>query len=374
MKKIIAALVLAGMSTNQIYAASFGLGNLVVVQAGDGSAVLGSGSTLAFLKEFSTGGSLVQTINMPATASGLNRAFTVSGSATSEGFISLSGNGQYLTVGGYGVGPGTAAVAGTTASTVNRVVARVDMGGNVDTTTALSDAYSGSNIRSATSTDGINIWTGGNGGSGLGATAGPRYTTYGSSTSIRVDSTASNARVVNIFNGQLYESSFTGTLLGVSTVASGLPTTLAAGPITGLPGMPTTGTHSAYDFWFRDANTLYVADDGSAANGGGIQKWLLSSGTWSLAYTLLNNGTITTATRGLAGTLDGNGDAVLFGISGSSLFTVTDTGASALALTLATAPANTAFRGVEFIPAPEPTTAALSGLGILAVIFARRRN
>jgi hypothetical protein len=36
--------------------------------------------------------------------------------------------------------------------------------------------------------------------------------------------------------------------------------------------------------WFKDANTLYIADDGSAASGGGIQKWTQSGGTWSLAY------------------------------------------------------------------------------------------
>src|SRR5258706_16141647 len=120
-------------------------------------------------------------------------------------------------------------------------------------------------------------------------------------------------RVVNIFNGQLYVSSSTGTLLGISTAGSGLPTTASSSAITLLPGMPTTGTHSSYDFWFRDANTLFVADDGSAASGGGIQKWSLSAGTWSLSYTLLNNGTTTTAVRGLAGTVNGNGEAVLFG-------------------------------------------------------------
>src|SRR5207244_2565061 len=81
---------------------------------------------------------------------------------------------------------------------------------------------------------------------------------------------------------------------------------------TELPGMPTTGTHSNYDFWFKDAGTLYVADDGGAATGGGIQKWALISGTWNLQYTLLNNGTTTTGVRGLAGTIDGSGNAVLF--------------------------------------------------------------
>jgi hypothetical protein len=179
-------------------------------------------------------------------------------------------------------------------------------------------------------------------------------------------------RVVNIFNGQLYVSSSTGTLLGVSTVGTGLPTTASSSTITPLPGMPTTGTHSSYDFWFKDANTLYVADDGSAANGGGIQKWTQSGGTWSLAYTLLNNGSTTIAVRGLAGTLDGSGNAILYGTAGSALISVTDTGAGSALTPIATAAANEAFRGVELLVVPEPTTAALTGFGLLALVLFRR--
>jgi hypothetical protein len=176
---------------------------------------------------------------------------------------------------------------------------------------------------------------------------------------------------VNLFNGQLYADSASGTFLGVGTVGSGTPTT-SGQTYSELPGFPTTGTHSSYDFWFKDANTLYVADDGSAANGGGIQKWTLNAGTWSLAYTLGNNGTTTTAVRGLAGTVDGSGNAVLYGTTGSALVSVTDTGAGSTVTSLATAPSNTAFRGVEILIVPEPTTAALSGIGLVALLFFRR--
>ena len=135
---------------------------------------------------------------------------------------------------------------------------------------------------------------------------------------------------------------------------------------------------SPYDFWFKDANTVYVADDGSAANFGGIQKWVLSAGIWSLQYTLLNTGATTTGVRGLAGTLDGSGNAVLFGTTSAttgSLITLTDTGAGSLATVLATAPANTSFRGVEFLPTavPEPTSAALLLLGGAALALRRKK-
>ncbi len=372
-KRVDVALCLAAtLCANHASAAAFTLGDLVVVRVGDGSAALSSAATATFLDEYTPGGVFVQSIPMPTSLSGLNQPFTLSGSATSEGFLALSQNGLYLTMGGYNALPGTAGVATAAPTTVPRGVARIGLNGSIDTSTSLSDAYSGSNIRSAVSSDGVNIWTGGNAGSGLGATGGPRYTTLGSTTSVRVDTTASNMRVVNIFNGQLYVSSSTGTLLGVSTVGAGLPTTASSSTITPLSGMPTTGSHSSYDFWFKDANTLYVADDGSAANGGGIQKWTQSGGTWSLAYTLGNNGTTTTAVRGLAGTVDGSGNAVLYGTTASALVSVTDTGSGSALSTLATAGANTAFRGVELLVVPEPSTAALAGFGLLALALFRR--
>jgi hypothetical protein len=361
----------SALCANKARAAAFGLGDLVVVRVGDGSAALSSAATATFLDEYTPAGVFVQSIPLPTALSGLNQPLTLSGSATSEGFLSLSQNGLYLMMGGYNAVPGTAGVTTANPTTVPRGIARISLNGTIDTTTSLTDAYNGSNIRSVTSTDGINFWTGGNGGSGLGATAGTRYTTLGSTTSTGLHSTTTNVRVVNLFNGQLYADSASGTFLGVGTVGSGTPTT-SGQTYSELPGFPTTGTHSSYDFWFRDANTLYVADDGSAANGGGIQKWVQSAGTWSLAYTLLNNGSTTTAVRGLAGTVDGSGNAVLYGTTGSSMISVTDTGAGSLSATIATAASNEAFRGVELIIVPEPSAAALTGLGLLALTLFRR--
>jgi hypothetical protein len=72
-----------------------------------------------------------------------------------------------------------------------------------------------------------------------------------------------------------------------------------------LNGFPTalkSATSFPFGIWFANADTLYVADEGngattySAASGtytaaaaqttAGLQKWVLSSGTWKLAYTL----------------------------------------------------------------------------------------
>jgi len=251
------------------------------------------------------------------------------------------------------------------------------MNGTVDTTTILTDSYNGSNIRSAVSSDGQNIWTGGNAGSGLSASAGVRYTTLGASSATQINSTTSNMRVVKIFNGQLYVSSSTGTFLGVSSVGTGEPTTGFTGSPTPLPGMPTTGSHSAYDFFFKDANTLYIADEGTVANGGGIQKWTFNGSVWSLQYTLLNNGTTTTSVRGLAGFVEGNGNVDLFATttasSANNLIEVVDTGVNtSISAILATAPANDVFRGVALLnPIPEPN--GLFACGALILYLGRKK-
>jgi hypothetical protein len=322
-------------------------GNLVVFRVGDGSAALTSASTAAFLVEYTPSGTLVQSIALPTTAVGGNQALTCNGTATSEGFIARSANGAYMTCCGYNAVPGVAAINGTASTLYSRGVGRVGLDGTIDTTTALSDAYSAANVRSAVSSDGSSFWL-------TGSAGGSRYATLGATAST-VLNTANpvNLRVANIFNNQLYISTASSGVLGIATVGTGLPTSTGQ-TITELAGMPTTGTHSPYGFWFKDANTLYVADDGAVAAGGGIQKWTYSGSTWTLAYTLLNNGTTTTGCRSVTGTVVG-GNTVLYATSsatGTPLITVTDTGAGATATTLATAPANTAFRSVIFGPVP----------------------
>ncbi|MFC7480206.1 hypothetical protein ACFQX7_09365 [Luedemannella flava] len=145
-------------------AADFGEGNLVVLRVGTGSAALSSAATEAFLDEYTPAGALVRTVALPTTGTGANRRLTVSGSATTEGALARSADGRYLTLGGYDADPGTASVAGTAAATTARVVARVDGAGVVDTSTALTDAYSGGNIRGAVTDDGSRFWTVGSAG------------------------------------------------------------------------------------------------------------------------------------------------------------------------------------------------------------------
>src|SRR5262245_43328466 len=104
---IVSALVVLSINfrASDAVASAFTFGDLVVVQVGDGLAGLNANATAAFLKEFTVGGSLLQTIPLPTAVSGPNQPLTLSGSATSEGFLTLSLDKQYLTMGGYGAVP-----------------------------------------------------------------------------------------------------------------------------------------------------------------------------------------------------------------------------------------------------------------------------
>jgi hypothetical protein len=346
-------------------ATNFTAGNLAVERIGDGSAALTSAGTAVFIDEFnrtSTSQTPVQSIAVPTATNPL----TNSGTATSEGFLTLSSNQQVLTFAGYSAAAGTAGVAG---SSVNRVIGTVNFNGNVDTSRS-GAMNSGNNIRSAVSSNGSDFWT-----------AGANANYYFNSTPTQLNT--SNGRVANIFNNQLYISSsstaFNGASspLGIWQIGSGLPT--SASPT--LTNIINTGTGSSpYDYAFSpDGLTAYIADDRAAASGGGIQKWTLSGGTWSLAYTLGTGTGSTVGARGLAADFSG-ANPVIFATTAETaadrLISITDTGAASAATTLATSPTNEIFRGVDFVPVavPEPSTAILAGLAAIGLAACGRRR
>jgi hypothetical protein len=324
-------------------------GNLVVYRVGTGTGSLVNTGNAIFLDEYTTAGVLVQSIALPTAASGSNFPICASGTATSEGLMTLSSNGQYLIATGYGVAPGYASSLTSTASaTVNRIVAVIDANGNINTTTALTDFSTGNNPRTATSSDGTNIWVGG-------AAGGVRYTTLGATTSTQLATTPTNIRQLNIFNGQLYESSSSSPFLTVSSVGTGLPTT-SGQTVTVLPGTTNTGT-SNYGFYLATlaaGQVLYITDNTAST----ITKYSLVSGTWT------SNGTVTaTGIIGLTGSVNG-ASVTLYGTTGAStatgggsLYKVTDASGYNATMTgtvttiaSVTNTSNTAFRGVAIAP------------------------
>ena len=340
-------------------ASSFTPGDLVVYRVGDGSAGLTSSGNAVFLDEYSPSGALVQSIPLPTADSGADHALIASGTATSEGLLSRSADGRYVLLTGYdrAVG-GTGSLASTTATAVPRTVARIGSDGTVDTSTALTDFATGNNPRSATSADGTSVWVAGGAG-------GVRYAPIGATTSADLSSaTFANVRQVAAVDGQLYASSGSGTntFRGVETVGAGLPTTDAQ-TVTRLGGLTDTTNPSSYGFFFADLSsavagndTLYVADDGTGA----LAKFSLVGGVWTPSGVV---GADSDDYRGLTGVVQGGAVtlyATRMGGSGSTgggqLVSVTDgsgyNGAFAATPTvLATAGANTAFRGVALAPA-----------------------
>src|ERR1700750_2735459 len=78
--------------------AQFTQGNLTVLQAGDGVTTLTNTGNPIILREFSPAGPLTYSAAVPTSS---NTALLISGSASSEGFLSLSADNHYLVFGGY---------------------------------------------------------------------------------------------------------------------------------------------------------------------------------------------------------------------------------------------------------------------------------
>jgi hypothetical protein len=345
----------------------FTLGNLAVLQVGSGSGSLSSSAAAVLIQEFSTSGSLVQTIGIPT--SGATR-LTSSGSASSEGALTLSSDRSALTFAGYAASVGTAGIAGTAAITNNRAAGIISASGAYTrAATGSSTAYDMNNVRSAVS-DGRNVWL-----AGTGAGTGSSGLWYSAGGGVPVQVSSGNYRNANIFNGNLYVSTGSGTV-GIYSF-SGLPTDTATSTLLFATTGSGSGTPSPYDFALSpDGTFAYVADDRSGSKGGGIERWNLNAGVWTMAYDLAPGTTSNDGMRQI--TVDFSGaNPVIYGTtaeaSANRLMEVTDTGAGSAFTLLATAGANTVYRGVDFTPTQVPEPSALVLLGLGSLLLAGRR-
>jgi Big-like domain-containing protein len=368
---LLAVPVISILLNTQAQAAPFIPGNIVVTQYGDGSAALSSTSAPVFVMEYlpSTAGQVipVQTISIPTT--GTNR-LTVTGNSTTEGFIARSLNSSNVTFIGYDASLGTNAISSTTGTANNRCIGQLDANGNFTRIASGSGtAYSGSNIRSAIS-DGTNYWTAGT--AGTTSQGGIWYSANGAAWSqIGTGNASGNIRVTKIFNGSLLLSTGSGTV-GLWSY-NGIPNSSAT-----ATNMITTTTASPYDFAINPAgNVAYINDDsalsGGGATGGGIEKWTFNGTAWSRAFTMGLSNSLTAGCRGMAVDFSG-ANPVIYATTADTatkLIKITDTSAFAAitnvtdqAITLAVAPANTAFRGVALAPpsASSGTAPAISGI------------
>ncbi|HXP29438.1 MAG TPA: hypothetical protein VN804_06755, partial [Solirubrobacteraceae bacterium] len=374
---LLAAIVgaLALVAVAQAQATSLTPGDVVVYRVGTGTGALSSGAFPVFLDEYAPNGTLVESVALPTSTSGSNKPLVASGSGSSEGLLTLSGNGEYLMESGYDAAVGTAKISETADTSDPRVIGRVSASGEINTSTALTDVGNANNPRGAASSDGKNLyWSG----AGKSTSGGVHFATLGASTSTLLSTSDTNARAVEIYNGQLYSSSDpTKESINIATVGSGLPTTSGQAttnlPFATAPSEPyafsllTLGLGSAPD-------TMYVADNGAGA----IAKYSLISGKWTKegsvavsAVTGVTANDVSGVVTIFATTSGSSGEGgVLYEFTDSSGVNGTLTGT---ATQIATAPANESFRGVAFAPGtaigsgggtpppPAPTISASEG-------------
>ncbi len=406
-------------------AGGFTAGDVVVSQVGNGVTPLKSNdlnhdlTAPVILDEFGTNGVLAGQLGLPVTTSGANHGIVTSGGSKSEGGLNLSTDGYYLTYIGYDttnlVNPiGTSDVskiasAGGPSVAVNRDIARISASGTIDTTTSLTNAYQGDNARAAISIDGNEFFTVGNSDKSVISTIGPRYSTDGSSTSTLLGtvtgtpSKSDNFRAVQIFGGNVYVAKGSGGtgsngifLVGPTSNTGGGETTTPLPGLSQVVGNDGPGVIHPFGFFFANATTLYVADEGflnqvdpnnpatfAPSPLAGIQKWVLQNGTWTLAYTLTAGlglgkkttiGGVTSWTEGLrnmTAQVNGDGTITLYAVTAqtdtnvntgdadpNALVKITDTIAApsgsppaneSFTVVAAAAP-GTVFRGVAFAP------------------------
>jgi len=334
---------------------------VMLTRVGNGTTTLGNGSIDAALEErLVSDGSVIRTIALPTATSGAQSAFTLAGNATTEGGASLSANGRFVIFAGYSSGPGVANInqstnRATDTAPVKRVVARVSLAGEVDTSTLLLDAFSAGSVRGAASVDGTGFWASG---TSSGVTGGAHFVAFGSTGSTtRILAVPDNSRNIHVFEGQLYGSSASGASAGVYAIGSGLPTTV--GQV--ISALKVTGGN-VQSFAVLDRNpavagpdVIYVAIDANAPAGRiNIQKWMFDGTTWTLVTAFAPTFTTATGARGLTAYIVDTGVRIVATTSETTSHVVklTDDGVNTTpaATTIVSPGTNFAYRGVVRSP------------------------
>ena len=347
----------------------FVAGNLVVEQVGNGTTALGSGATTVKLLQFTPSGTpATGTAFFGSTGTPTTAPYNIveSGTATSNGYISLSTDKAFVLVPGYNAPYGTASIAGSVSTTYGRTIGKLTSNGALQTNGTFN-AIGGNNYRSVVS-NGTEYWMSGG--------AGIAYTATDATSNITTTGTSifgTNTRLLTLVNNTLFASSSstsfngTGSSPGIYQIGSfNSPPTATVTAGTAVIIINTTSTGSPYGFTFSpDGLTCYVADD-RATVAGGVQKWTYSGafsnsigwsgGSWTLAYTL-GTGVASIGARGLTVDFSGS-NPIIYGISAETalnrVFSITDTGSGSTATTLATATTNYIFRGICFAPIALP--------------------
>jgi hypothetical protein len=341
-----------------VEAAAVSAGNLVIYRVGTGAAGLTTAATAVFLDEYTPTGTLVQSIPVPTTGT---TAMTAVGNATTEGTMSVSGDGSRLVFAGYRKDAGGTSPASDTASVTNRVVGMLGLDGSVNTSTAITDSTGA--LRSATAaspTSSIYLGTA----NGVRYVAGP-----GAPVTSTVIDTRNSRQVVQSGGILFAGNGSTSITAKVQSYGAGPTTATVATPVITL-----TTADVGNSFWFADLSGTVAGDDTMYLVNqfnGSILKFTSDGSSWTAS------GSFSASAAANVTGIPGDTGVDLFVTSGSTLFKFSDTtgygglisGAATSIATLSVA--NTAFRGLAAFPVPEPTVAVL---GLMASLVGLRRR
>lgn len=374
---------LFGLASPAFALGGFTAGDLVVEQVGtSGGAAPSSTSAPVSLWQYPTAGgsgsAVVTFSSTTSTDTSTSHALVDSGSATYNGEISDSADGQYVYVAGYDDNSGVSKLTSTVG--VPRTVGIVAGNGTFDTSTALTSNSSDSSPPNLTA-DGTNFRT------ATGLTGGSQSFYSGGddglaiSTDGATEATSLNSDTVHqllISNSQLYESTTT----AIEQVGSGTPTSGSPGDTSLIASPPSKFEPAGLAFVTVGSsstpNVLYVADTGN----GLVEKYLYNGTTW------VEKGSVTeSGVTGLVAAVNGS-TVDLYFTNQSGLYTVADTSGSTGSLsgtptTLATPPTGESMKGLVWAPVtpgsqtPEaPVVILLPGLaalGLAGYVVLRRR-
>ena len=344
--------------------AQFLPGNLAVSRYGDGSAALTNTTVPLYIDEYDLAGNLVSTLEIPKTTVGSNfrivglpKSSAAATNYTTENSMTLSQGGDYLTIFGY-----DQAIGATSLSGVGRVIGRIDVDKNINSSTRLT---SSSTPRSALcNNDGnsffYNISNDGISRVNLGAST---------STDIEAATATASVRSFHIFCHVLYAT------IGSSNIRQFEPIPATASTSTNINLAGTASQEMFVVDTDEDGNPdiIYLADDGnpsSDASNASIRKFKLVSGAWVAQGTIKISG-VTDGLKSITGKVSGN-NVELYAVTWGNLATTPNVSSKILKITdvnalgsnistvtptvLASAPANTKFHSIKFTPGTDVTS------------------
>src|SRR6202042_1894795 len=130
---------------------------------GDGAQTLTNSGNTLFLDQFAPNGAFVSTMALPDSGSS---ALLISGVASSEGYMTLSGDGRLLAVAGYSTNRGalSGSLSSSASTNVPRVIGAIDGAGQYTLAASTSAQYSGDNLRAGATDGNNNFWGAGSAG------------------------------------------------------------------------------------------------------------------------------------------------------------------------------------------------------------------